>query len=65
VNYSGAASRIPEGERFGVEVPRAPDSVWCARPGDTSADFSSQYLNPFSVFLLVCCEPLVPVELII
>jgi hypothetical protein len=61
VNYIGAASRIPEGEQFGVGVPGAPDTVrW-----HTSADFSSQYLNPFSVFLLVCCEPLAPVELII
>jgi hypothetical protein len=79
VNYSGAASRIPEGEQFGVGVHGAPDTVrWCtghslvahqtfrcARPGHTSADFSFLYLNPFSVFLLVCCEPLAPVELII
>jgi hypothetical protein len=27
--------------------------------------FCSFYLNPFLVFLLVCCEPLAPVELII
>jgi hypothetical protein len=27
VNYSGPASRIPEGEQFGVEVPGAPDTV--------------------------------------
>jgi hypothetical protein len=40
-------------------------TVRCARPGDTSADFALLYLNPFSVFLLVCCEPLAPVELII
>jgi hypothetical protein len=67
VNYSGAASRIPEDEQFGVGVPGAPDTVrWCtrhcpvahrtvrcARPGHTSADFSSLFLNPFSVFLLV------------
>jgi hypothetical protein len=71
VNYSGAASRIPEGEQFGVGVPGAPDSpvahrtVRCARLGHTSADFSSLSLNPFLVFLLVCCEPLAPVELII
>jgi hypothetical protein len=71
VNYSGAASRIPEGEQFGVGVPGtghcpvAHRTVRCARPGYTSADFSSLYLNPFSVFLLVCCEPLAPVELII
>jgi hypothetical protein len=30
VNYSGAASRIPEGEQFRVGVPGAPDTVrWC------------------------------------
>jgi hypothetical protein len=30
VNYSGAASRIPEGEQFGVGVLGAPDTVqWC------------------------------------
>jgi hypothetical protein len=40
VNYSGAASRIPEGEQFGVGVPGAPDTVRCARPGHTSADFA-------------------------
>jgi hypothetical protein len=28
VNYSRAASRIPEGEQFGVRVPGAPDTVW-------------------------------------
>jgi hypothetical protein len=27
VNYSGAASRIPEGEQFGVGVSGAPDTV--------------------------------------
>ena len=32
VNYSGAASRIPEGEQFGVGVPGAPDTVrWHTR----------------------------------
>jgi hypothetical protein len=70
VNYSGVAPRIPKGEQFGVRVPGAPDTVWwhtvrCARPGHTSADFCFLYLNPFSVFLLVYCEPLAPVELII
>jgi hypothetical protein len=30
VNYSGAASRIPEGEQFGVGAPGAPDTIrWC------------------------------------
>jgi hypothetical protein len=27
MNYSGVASRIPEGEQFGVGVPGAPDTV--------------------------------------
>jgi hypothetical protein len=27
VNYSGAASRIPEGGKFGVGFPSAPDTV--------------------------------------
>ena len=46
-------------------APLAHRTVRCARPGHTSADFCSLYLNPFSVFILVCCEPLAPVELII
>jgi hypothetical protein len=28
VNYIGAASRIPEGEQFGVGAPGAPNTVW-------------------------------------
>jgi hypothetical protein len=32
VNYSGAASRIPKGDEFRVELPGAPDTVRCARP---------------------------------
>jgi hypothetical protein len=65
VNYSGVAPRIPEGEQFGVGVPGTPDTVRCTRPRDTSAVFCSLYLNTFLVFVLVCCEPLAPVELII
>jgi hypothetical protein len=79
VNYSRAAPRIPEGDKFKVGFPGAPDTVqWCtghclvahwtvrcARPGHTSVVFCSFYLNHFLVFLLVCCEPLAPVELII
>jgi hypothetical protein len=45
--------------------PGAPDTVRCARPGSTSVVFCSFYLNPFLDFLLVCVEPLAPVELII
>jgi hypothetical protein len=40
-------------------------TVRCARPGQPSVVFCSFYLNPFLDFLLVCCEPLAPVELII
>jgi hypothetical protein len=40
-------------------------TVQCARPGHTSVVFCSLCLNPFLVFLLVCCEPLAPVKLII
>jgi hypothetical protein len=33
VNYSGAASHFPEGGKFYLEFPGAPDTVRCARPG--------------------------------
>jgi hypothetical protein len=69
MNYSGVALRIPEGGKFGVDLPGAPDTVrWtvqCARPGQPSVIFCSFNLNPFLDFLLVCVEPLAPVELII
>jgi hypothetical protein len=78
VNYSEVASH-PEGGMFGVNLPGAPDIVpWCighcpvahrtvrcARPGLPSVVFCSFYLNPSLDFLLVCVEPLAPVELII
>jgi hypothetical protein len=48
-----------------VVAPLAHRTVRCARPGHTSVVFCSLYLNPFLVFLLVCCEPLTPVKLII
>jgi hypothetical protein len=65
MNYSGAAPRIPEGGKFRVDLPGAPDTVRCARPGQPSVGFAPLYLNPFFDFLLVCVEPLAPVELII
>jgi hypothetical protein len=64
VNYSGVAFLEPEGGEFGVDLPGAPDSR-CARPGQSSVGFASFYLNPFLDFLLVCVEPLAPVELIV
>jgi hypothetical protein len=39
--------------------------VRCARPGQPLVVFCSFYLNLFLDFLLVCVEPLAPVELII
>jgi hypothetical protein len=65
VDYNGVASQIPEGGKFGVDLPSAPDTVRCARPGQPSVVFCSFYLNPFLDFLLVCVETLAPVELII
>jgi hypothetical protein len=65
VNYSGVAPQIPEAEQFREDLPGAPDTVRCARPGQPSVIFCSFYLNPFLDFLLVCVEPLAPVELII
>jgi hypothetical protein len=72
VNYSGVAPRIPEGGKFGVDLPGAPDAVrW--HTGQSGAPdqgclrlcFAPFYLNPFLDFLLVCVEPLAPVKLII
>jgi hypothetical protein len=39
--------------------------VQCAIPGQTSVGFAPFFLNPILDFLLVCVEPLAPVELII
>jgi hypothetical protein len=40
-------------------------TVWCARPGYSSVSFAPFFLNPNLIFLLVCVEPLAPVEYII
>jgi hypothetical protein len=65
VNYSGVAPRNPEGDKLELIHPSAPDTVRCARPGQPSVVFAPFCLNPFLDFLLVCVEPLAPVELII
>jgi hypothetical protein len=72
VNYSGVAPKIPEGVKFGVELPGAPDTIrWhtglsgAPDQGNLHLSFALFYLNPSLVFLLVCVEPLAPVELII
>jgi hypothetical protein len=73
VNYSGAAS--PNSRRWQVRS----GTPWCTGhcpvvhrtlsgapdQGCLWVAFCSLYLNPFLVFLLVCCEPLAPVKLII
>jgi hypothetical protein len=72
VNYSGEA--IPETQRWQVwswspwctgHCPVVHRTVRCARPGQPSVFFGPFYLNPFLDFLLVCVEPLLPIELII
>jgi hypothetical protein len=79
VNYSGVAPRIPEGGKFGVGFPGAPNTVrWCtghcrvahrtvrcARPGLPLGFLLLFLFEPFLGLLLVCVEPLAPVELII
>jgi hypothetical protein len=58
----GAVAVTPLGT---PDSPVAHQTVRCARPGQPSVVFCSFYLNPFLDFLLVCVEPLAPVELII
>jgi hypothetical protein len=65
MNYSGVAPQKPEASELELIHPGAPDTVRCARPGQLSVGFAPFYLNPFLDFLLVCVEPLAPVELII
>jgi hypothetical protein len=61
------AERLPEFLKVASSDwnPLVHRTVRCARPGHTSVVFCSLYLNPFLVFLLVCCEPLAPIKLII
>jgi hypothetical protein len=65
VNYSGVAWRKPEAEEFRVDLPCAPDTVRCARSGQPSIFFAPFFLNPNLFFLLVCVEPMAPIEHII
>jgi hypothetical protein len=62
VNYSGAALLKPKGGKFRVYSPGAPDTVRGTRPRLSSVSFCSFLLNPNFIFLLVCVEPLAPVE---
>jgi hypothetical protein len=69
VNYSWVASQIPEGGKFGVDLPGAPDTVrWCtghcpmahqtvrcARPGQAPVVFCSFLFEPFlGLFIGLC-----------
>jgi hypothetical protein len=50
VNYSGAASRIPEGEQFGVGVPGAPDTVRWHTGQSGAPDQGTLRLTLLSIF---------------
>jgi hypothetical protein len=72
VNYSGAAPGKPEAEEFELIHPGAPDTVqWHTRQsgapdqGTLRFPFCPFLLKPNLFFLLVCVEPLAPVECII
>jgi hypothetical protein len=72
VNYSGVAFPETRRWRVGVDPPWCTEHcpvvhriVRCARPGQPSVFFCSFLLNPILDFLLVCVEPLAPVELIL
>jgi hypothetical protein len=72
VNYSG--EHFPETQSRGVwsdspwctgHCPVAHRTVWCARPGQSSVFFAPLFWTLSFNFVLVCCEPLAPVELIV
>jgi hypothetical protein len=68
VNYSGAASHFPEGGKFSVECPGAPDTVHrtvrCARPVCLLGCLLLSLFEPFLGLFIGLCEPLTPVKLI-
>jgi hypothetical protein len=72
VNYSGAAPGKPEAEEFELIHPGAPDTVrWhtglpgAPDQGTLRFPFCSFLFKPNLFFLLVCVEPLAPIECII
>jgi hypothetical protein len=55
VNYSGVAPRIPEGDKFGVDLHGAPDTVRCARPGLPFGCLLLSLFQPFlGIFIGLC-----------
>jgi hypothetical protein len=69
VNYSGVALQKPEAEQFKVDLPGATDTVRWHTGQSGAPDQGSlrlvlllSFLNPNFNFLLVCVEPLAPVE---
>jgi hypothetical protein len=69
VNYSGVTFLKPEGGKFEVVRPWAQDTVrWHTEQsgapdqGSLRVFFAPFFLNPNLFFLLVCVEPLAPVE---
>jgi hypothetical protein len=71
VNYSAAPLSFPEGAKFSLESPGAPDTVrWFT--GQSGAPDQGAFGCPFApliepfllIFLLAYCEPLVPIEFI-
>jgi hypothetical protein len=72
VNYSGATPEKLEAAELELIHPGAPDTVrWCTGQsgapdqGTLRFPFCSFLLKPNLFFLLVCVEPLAPVECII
>jgi hypothetical protein len=72
MNYSGVRLKKLEAEEFRLydpwctgHCPVAHRIVRCARLGQPSVSFAPFSLNPNFNFLLVCVEPLAPVEHII
>jgi hypothetical protein len=50
VNYSGVASQIPEGGKFGVDLPSAPDTVrW--HTGQSGAPDQGSLRLSFALFI--------------
>jgi hypothetical protein len=65
VNYSGAVPEKPEAEEFGVYGPWCTGQSGAPDQGTLRFPFCSFLLNPNLFSLLVCVEPLAPVDHVI